>query len=499
MNKDLVFYLVSSAVAFGIGAFVFWGPSTSTRRKKVPIVGLKNLGFTCFLNALLQALASCPIFIEWLDIREDSESISQSLANILKVLSAESEVQSGSNEAYSPLEIISSLRRNGWTISPGEQDAHELFHHLILTIEEEAQKCRGNLYGCLSDALIPATLIPPNIVPSSASLPVASTSMISKNEKKMLSHGDIPPASNSVKINGNVGDNLDASDRGDVTLLSGNSRYDVNCNRKPSPFTGFLTSQTHCTKCGFKSVLRYDKFDSLSLHLPPVDSGRYRHTLIQLLDRFVKTEMVSGVSCDGCNKTTPPEGPVIKTTAFKSLSIGKLPRCLCIHIPRTLIHSNGEPYKRQDYVDFPEFLVMDPYTQNNIMKEFKLKKEELRSNKSDIGSVNANNEDSNNITSVNDKTADTLKIKKVNHLYRIKAVVVHRGALQGGHFVTYRRGPLKSHIRHRLNQTHQKSHGERRWYLTSDADVRDATLNEALQSPAYMLFYEKCAAADNPL
>lgn len=34
-------------------------------------------------------------------------------------------------------------------------------------------------------------------------------------------------------------------------------------------------------------------------------------------------------------------------------------------------------------------------------------------------------------------------------VYRIKAVVEHRGTIDSGHFVTYRRGPLKSQIRHR--------------------------------------------------
>ncbi|XP_075210115.1 ubiquitin carboxyl-terminal hydrolase 30 homolog [Lycorma delicatula] len=242
------------------------------------------------------------------------------------------------------------------------------------------------------------------------------------------------------------------------------------------------------------SVLRYDKFDSLSLHLPPLELGRVQHTLTQLLDRFVKTEVVGGVSCEGCNKSTPPEGPQIKSTALKSLSIGKLPRCLCIHIPRTLIH-NGEPYKRQDYVDFPEFLGMDPYTQYNLrdlnaeFSQEKLLKEKFGGNplkKQPLLELSKNDGDKNLEASLNN-----IKSRKMNLVYRIKAVIVHKGSLKGGHFVTYRRGPLKSHKRHRLNQTHQ-SHGERRWYLTSDADVRDATLSEALQSTAYMLFYEKC-------
>lgn len=39
------------------------------------IVGITNLGYTCFLNSLLQALASCPTFVFWLQKQnEDKKS-----------------------------------------------------------------------------------------------------------------------------------------------------------------------------------------------------------------------------------------------------------------------------------------------------------------------------------------------------------------------------------------------------------------------------------------
>lgn len=38
----------------------------------------------------------------------------------------------------------------------------------------------------------------------------------------------------------------------------------------------------------------------------------------------------------------------------------QLPACLCIHIVRTSFYEYGV-YKRQDYVDFPEYIIMDPY------------------------------------------------------------------------------------------------------------------------------------------
>lgn len=41
------------------------------------------------------------------------------------------------NDPYAPTEVINALIRHDWVISPGEQDAHELFHILLETLEEE--------------------------------------------------------------------------------------------------------------------------------------------------------------------------------------------------------------------------------------------------------------------------------------------------------------------------------------------------------------------------
>jgi hypothetical protein len=41
---------------------------------------------------------------------------------------------------YTPSKLIQSLIAQGWVISPGEQDAHELFHVIATTLEEEMQQ-----------------------------------------------------------------------------------------------------------------------------------------------------------------------------------------------------------------------------------------------------------------------------------------------------------------------------------------------------------------------
>ena len=105
----------------------------------------------------------------------------------------------------------------------------------------------------------------------------------------------------------------------------------------------------------FQSSVRYDKLESVSLPLPPagLDNSRRMHTLTELLSRLVSCEVINDVECDGCEQRCP---------AFKTLTFGKLPKCLCLHIPRTTWSSSGVPIKRDDPVIFPEVLVLDPFT-----------------------------------------------------------------------------------------------------------------------------------------
>lgn len=54
--------ILAAGLAVGIGAFVIWGPSSASRlrQRRGQIAGLHNFGKTCFLNGLLQSLASVP-------------------------------------------------------------------------------------------------------------------------------------------------------------------------------------------------------------------------------------------------------------------------------------------------------------------------------------------------------------------------------------------------------------------------------------------------------
>jgi hypothetical protein len=48
--------------------------------------------------------------------------------------------KSQDEDPYTPSKLIQSLICQGWVIPRGEQDAHELFHVIVATLEEEIQQ-----------------------------------------------------------------------------------------------------------------------------------------------------------------------------------------------------------------------------------------------------------------------------------------------------------------------------------------------------------------------
>ncbi|XP_076765839.1 ubiquitin specific protease 30 [Xylocopa sonorina] len=467
MDMEKVALLASVGFAIAVAAFVLWGPSPKPR-KKGRVIGINNLGYTCFLNSLLQALAACPILIEWLTIHRKSNGDVNFISTLLSFFR---KVNGYGEDIYgdvTPVEIISSLGTQ-WKFAPGHQDVHELFHVVLSALQAEIQSV--NREGCLSDALpqspVPTThtkkLVSPltvrsvscNDIASANKTPnipngfdkncnnhvMSSTTSISSISMAYTKPGMILARSSQLFSKDIAAEENKAYCKPWSSLCAMPFSNAPSMSVKSHPFSGLLTSQLQCSNCKWKSAVHYEKLETISLPLPPLGPYiKFHCTLEDLLRRFVTSEIVQDVLCDGCG---------MRCLATKTLTLGKLPKCLCLHISRTTWSSSGIPIKREDPVRFSELLILDPYTFAETKKRQQGDPEATMSLA--------------NTTTLQDK-----------HKYQLRAIVEHRGPVDSGHFVCYRRG----------NKTNQ-------WLYTSDNVVENISITEVLCATPYLLFYER--------
>ncbi|KAF5960365.1 hypothetical protein HYC85_001574 [Camellia sinensis] len=516
-----------------------WSSDRDTSlENKWMVPGLQNLGNNCFLNVILQALASCSCFQSFLrKTEEEFESLlGEEWVESLPLTVALASLMEGSvlvTEFWNMLAIIvtsvfvltmlifklCNVRHGRMVLSPwklmlvmnhyisnfnlaSQQDAEEAFFHILSSLREEVSNC---------------------YVPICSSL------------------ADVSAIRNCRILHPERGVDQNEQERWQRSFLG--------------PFDGILGSNLTCESC---SSLWIFNFFIACIFRPCLVTVMPRCSLEDCLKQFFVAERLENYCCSHCwhvaamkylssmaeNEILENLGGVVSKKVLVTAKIFRfLKHChgqtiLCIHLQRVSVNEFGELVKLQGHVSFPLILNIYPFMKSGVgTKNWEENLQSLQHQpyhnhfrlQLDTSMVNgiygqmgkniyskaaipeklgqsafelsvythgqAFQGESNvpqsggcsdimvgDITMQSDNKVDgNCHLAPSRHyIYCLVSVVQHFGRAAGGHYTVYRRVRAKN-----------DGGGDVHWFCISDSEVYSVSERDVLAAEASVLFYEK--------
>ncbi|CAH2075962.1 unnamed protein product [Thlaspi arvense] len=426
------------------------------------VPGLQNLGNNCFLNVILQALASCKdfrSFLQWVieDTRAGDEDqhfpLTFALSTLLEELCTVGRRPSVSSPRKVMLALAHYVRNFNLT---SQQDAAEALLHLISSLQEEIVVCyRPTKSSNLSDIMFSRNL-----------------RMVAPSEGL---HG-----------------------------LMELKRWHKHLR---GPFDGILGSTLMCRICSSQISLEFQFFHTLPLS-PLLHTGSSNImlgcTLENCLKKFLDAEKVENYLCQRCwhgaalkflSVMRAPETDIEKVKScsrdgdqcecktclhlermpwsnsyshiLKQLFIARFPKLLCIQVQRASLNMFGESVKLSGHIAFPLVLNLSLFTPSSI------------------GFIEKTQMSSQNPEASRDCG-----------MYRLVTVVEHFGRAGSGHYTVYRSVRVASQEEEEEDcddddDDDDDGHCEDlSWFSISDSQVSRVSESDVLGAEASVLFYE---------
>lgn len=499
--------------------------SESPPEKSWVVPGLQNLGNNCFLNVVLQALASCSCFLSSLQkIVEEFEASSEieqnedmPLAVSLNALLQELCIIHHEDKVLSPRKVMRAMALYTPNFNlTSQQDAEEALAHMLSSLREECSVCFGSNHNSIAVAT------------------ALSTRILSPNGRIIYSE----------------------LERWTQSFLG--------------PFNGIIGSILTCQSCSFQISLDFQFFNCLYLSPPTYGGGSIIPgcSIEDCLKQFFATERLENYFCTHCWHTSAikylfllnkNETDISKlqncskqdncdcksiqsleslpwsnkySRTFKQLHIARSPKILCLNLQRASVNVFGESVKLQGHISFPLTLNMSPFQNTGVeikqsdqnlpihYSDFlrlqsesysdplcNVYKQETGSNlteriinvetrqpstevHNDVEIQKEQTQDCSNVSQYTTTLQNNNLMRNEDHTYNLVSVVEHFGSTGGGHYMVYRRvSKRKTNNNTETDATMECC--DVYWVGVSDSHVCRVSEEDVLSSRASLLFYER--------
>ncbi|KAK5723349.1 ubiquitin-specific protease ubp1 [Elasticomyces elasticus] len=415
--------------------------------------GLGNWDNSCYQNSVLQGLASLGSLTGYLQMAGvDAESTSVSLQDTIAKLN---DASNNGKQLWTPAKLKS---MSSWQ----QQDAQEYFSKIMDDLDKEAartitaEKAKPGLEGVVREVDIEVeaekTRSTRNPLEGLLAQRVACTRCGFSEGLSMIPFNCLTVPL-GLDATCHIGDCLD-----EYTKLEDINEVDCpKCTLVRAE--GQLKQMIPCSE----DVEETENSTARTLSLPPELRILAAKRLEAIRHALENDDFADKTLNDACQI---PKKAHVSTTKTRQAVIGRAPQSLVVHVNRSVFDEmTGVQRKNYAFVRYPMVLNLAEW-----MLSHGSNGQATRSMLED-----AQNEDV---------------------LYRLRAVVTHYGRHENGHYICYRRHPLRPAVK---SDEHDVDVDREQWWRLSDEDVSAVTEDNVLdQGGVFMLFYEREAVSGVP-